>query len=60
MRSFTKLLDINPGFRPQQVLGLSLNLPLQSYPQAAQVTGFWKRLREHLSMIPGFAPATTL
>jgi len=53
MRSFTKLLEINPGFRPQQVLGLSLNLPLQSYPQAAQVTGFWERLRERLSTIPG-------
>lgn len=53
MRSFTKLLDVNPGFRPQQVLGLSLNLPWQSYPQAAQVTGFWERLRERLSVIPG-------
>jgi putative ABC transport system permease protein len=53
MRSFTKLLEVNPGFRPQQVLGLSLNLPVQSYPQAAQVTGFWERLRERLSMIPG-------
>jgi putative ABC transport system permease protein len=53
MRSFTKLLEVNPGFRPQQVLGLSLNLPLQSYPQAAQIAGFWERLRERLSMIPG-------
>jgi predicted permease len=53
MRSFTKLQEVNPGFRPQQVLGLSLNLPLQSYPEAAQVTGFWERLRERLSTIPG-------
>src|SRR5262245_48175873 len=53
MRSFTKLLEVNPGFRPQQVLGFSLNLPSQSYPQAAQVTGFWERLRERLSTIPG-------
>ncbi|MGH8637068.1 MAG: FtsX-like permease family protein [Burkholderiales bacterium] len=53
MRSFTKLLEVNPGFRPQRVLGLSLNLPVQSYPQAAQVTGFWEWLREKLSTIPG-------
>ena len=53
MRSFTKLLEVNPGFRPQQALGLSLNLPFESYRQAAQVTGFWERLREHLSTIPG-------
>lgn len=53
MRSFTKLLEINPGFRPQRVLGLSLNLPVQSYTRAEQVTGFWERLRERLSTIPG-------
>jgi len=53
MRSFTKLLEVNPGFRPQRVLGLSLNLPMQSYPQAAQISGFWERLRERLSTIPG-------
>jgi putative ABC transport system permease protein len=53
MRSFTNLLDVNPGFRPQRVLGLSLRLPVQSYSQFAQVAGFWERLRERLSMIPG-------
>lgn len=53
MRSFTKLLEVNPGFQPQQVLGFSLNLPVQAYGEAAQVTGFWERLRERLSAIPG-------
>ncbi|HZO53640.1 MAG TPA: ABC transporter permease [Bryobacteraceae bacterium] len=53
MRSFTKLLEVNPGFQPQHVLGFSLNLPIQAYAQATQVTGFWERLRESLSAIPG-------
>jgi putative ABC transport system permease protein len=53
MRSFTKLLEINPGFRPQQVLGFSLNLPMISYPQASRVTSFWEQLRGNLARIPG-------
>jgi predicted permease len=53
MRSFTKLLEVNPGFRPQQVLGFSLNLPAASYPQASQVTTFWERLRGNLALMPG-------
>jgi len=53
MRSFTKLLEVNPGFRPQQILGFSLNLPMMSYPQASQVTTFWKQLRRNLGLIPG-------
>jgi putative ABC transport system permease protein len=53
IRSFTKLLEVDPGFRPQQVIGLSLNLPVQSYPQAAQIRGFWEQLQERLSSIPG-------
>jgi len=53
IRSFTKLLEVDPGFRPQQVIGLSLNLPVQSYPQADQIRGFWERLQERLSSIPG-------
>jgi putative ABC transport system permease protein len=52
MRSFTKLLEVNPGFESQHVLGFSLNLPIQAYSQAAQVRGFWDRLRERLSAIP--------
>jgi putative ABC transport system permease protein len=53
IRSFTKLLEVDPGFRPQQVIGFSLNLPVQSYPQAAQIRGFWEQLQERLSSIPG-------
>jgi predicted permease len=53
MRSFTKLLEVDPGFRPQHVLGFSLNLPPVRYPQASQVTTFWERLRENLARIPG-------
>lgn len=53
MRSFNKLLQTDPGFKPQHVLGLSLYLPAQTYREAAQVTGFWDRLREHLASIPG-------
>jgi putative ABC transport system permease protein len=53
IRSFTKLLEVDPGFRPQQVIGFSLNLPVQSYPQADQIRGFWEHLQERLSSIPG-------
>ena len=57
MRSFTKLLEVNPGFRAQRVLGFSLNLPAISYPQASQVTAFWERLRANIEKIPGVEAA---
>jgi predicted permease len=57
MRSLTKLLEVNPGFRSQQVLGFSLNLPAVSYQQASQVTAFWERLRGNLALIPGVEAA---
>src|SRR5688572_2037152 len=57
MRSFTKLLEVNPGFRPQRVLGFSVNLPAISYPQPSQVTAFWERLRANIDKIPGVEAA---
>jgi putative ABC transport system permease protein len=53
VRSLTKLLEVDPGFRPEQVLGFSLNLPARSYPGGAQMTAFWEKLRAELSLVPG-------
>src|SRR5207244_8741453 len=38
IRSFGKLLETNPGFRPDHVLSLSLPLPYRSYPADTQLT----------------------
>lgn len=53
VRSLTKLLDVDTGFRPEQVLGFSLNLPARSYPTAPQMAAFWEKLRAELSVVPG-------
>ena len=52
-RSFGKLLETNPGFRPDHVLTLSVLLPRQAYPQGAQVQDFYKRLLDRVSNLPG-------
>ena len=53
VRSLTRLLEVDPGFRPEQVLGFSLNLPARSYREVSQVAAFWEKLRAELSRIPG-------
>jgi hypothetical protein len=57
MRSLTNLLAVNPGFRPQQVVGFSISLPVRMYAEPSQMAAFWVRLRESLSRIPGVEAA---
>jgi len=53
LRSFTKLLATNPGFRPDHVLTLNVPLPSEAYPKAAQVRGFYEQALQRISGLPG-------
>jgi predicted permease len=53
IRSFGKLLQTNPGFRPENVLTLNIPLPRQAYPGATQIQNFYKELLERVSNLPG-------
>lgn len=57
VRSFQRLLDTNPGFRPEQVLTASIDLPPSEYSQDEKVTSFYKRLLERLQQTPGVTAA---
>src|SRR5260370_22624475 len=53
IRSFAKLLVTDPGFRPDRVLTMSLPLPYNAYPRAAQIREFYQRLLEQIENLPG-------
>src|SRR5262249_54642063 len=58
IRSFWRLQQVNPGFRTDHLLTLQLRLPRTKYPEGAQVTSFFERLRERLSALPGVESAS--
>ena len=53
LRSFSRLMAVDPGFRAERVLTLATSLPAQAYRDAASVRGFYTRLVDDLSQVPG-------
>jgi putative ABC transport system permease protein len=60
VRSFWKLQQINPGFRPEGILTAQVSLPSATYKDAGARTSFWRRLQEQLNQLPGVSSATIL
>ena len=52
LRSFSRLMAVDPGFRAERVLTLATSLPAQAYRDAASVRGY-TRLVDDLSEVPG-------
>jgi predicted permease len=57
LRSFTSLLRLDPGFRPDHVLTATVNLPPARYPDTAAATAFFDRLTERVRALPGVREA---
>ena len=53
IRSFSKLLETSPGFRPDHVLTMSVPLPHEGYSKAAQVRQFYQQSIERIASLPG-------
>src|SRR5215475_4676066 len=53
IRSFWKLQQTDPGFKPDRVLTASLFLPDARYGDASKVAAFQQRLLERLAALPG-------
>jgi putative ABC transport system permease protein len=51
LRSFTRLLDVNPGFDPQHTLTMKMSLPASRYE--GRRSQFYKRLFEQIEAVPG-------
>jgi predicted permease len=53
LQSFRNLLNVNPGFRAENVLMARLSLPETKYKDKAQVESFFNEVRAGVSSVPG-------
>ena len=53
LRSFIRILDVNPGFDPEGVLTLRVSLPEEKYSKPEQQRDFYSKLLERVQGLPG-------
>src|SRR5262249_41531555 len=53
VRSFARLLQVEPGFKPDGLLTLRLALPPASYPTPQRIAQFYRELDRRLQELPG-------
>ena len=61
IKSFAKLINVSPGFNPENVLSMNVALSGSRYGDSQQVATFYQRALERLASVPGVegAAATT-
>jgi predicted permease len=57
MRAFYKVTHVDPGFRAENVLTFSVDLPDEKYPQPAQCVAFYDNLLAQVRVLPGVSAA---
>lgn len=50
--TFRRLLTLNPGFNPKNLLTMEIALPALRYPESSQITAFYDRVLQGLETIP--------
>jgi putative ABC transport system permease protein len=60
LQSFWKLLHVNPGFRPENVVTCAVSLPRVRYPEARQRADFYRRTLDELRATPGVESAAAV
>src|SRR5439155_26102157 len=58
VRSLVRLLGVQPGFDPRNVLTARIALPESRYPKQGQATSFYQRLVERIQALPGVRSAS--
>jgi putative ABC transport system permease protein len=58
-RSFTKLLQVNPGFDSNNLIAARVLLPSTKYPRPA-IVGFYEAVLERMRRVPGVANASAV
>ena len=57
VRSFTKLMNVSPGFVAQSALAMDVSMPNSKYPETSAKTEFAQRMVDRISAIPGVESA---
>jgi putative ABC transport system permease protein len=53
IRSFARLLSVDPGYDPDNLLTFQLSLPDSKYPKSPQVFAFYREALDRMSACPG-------
>jgi predicted permease len=56
-QSFRRVLQVNPGFRPENVLTFGISLPDASYDRPEQKIVYYENLLDRLRQLPGVSAA---
>ena len=57
IRSFWRLVTVDPGFDPRNVLMVSLSLPATKYPTTQACNAFFEEVLERVASLPGVTAA---
>lgn len=57
VKSFARVLEVNPGFQKQNLLTLRLSLPVSSYRELPRVRAFYQQILQKIESIPGVVSA---
>ena len=59
MKSLYKLLSVNPGFQPEHVLTMEMDLRTQQYAKDPAILNFWQQVLDRTQALPGVESAAT-
>lgn len=57
IKSLYRLLEVDPGFRPDRVLKMGMDLRTQQYSKDPAVLNFWQRVLDRVRALPGVESA---
>ena len=60
MKSFVRLIEVDPGIQPQNVLAMNLELPPTKYQTETQMRAFHDAVMQRISALPGVRAVGTV
>ena len=57
LKSFQKLQQVNPGFKPEHLLTMQISLPSTKYKDQTQIDSFFQQVLEKVKALPGIEAA---
>lgn len=57
IKSFMRLQQVDPGFRPDNILTMSVTIPAAKYPDSERQRGFFRQVLQQIQAMPGVKSA---